>query len=256
MMEINKHSTTPLYAQVRSLILDRIAEGDYKPGSRIPSEMKLCQDLGLSRPTVRQAIQGLVDSGFLVIRKGRGTFVVKEPEPTVIYDFNPGNFSILAKNEYSHDEFDKARIIETSANLDKIFNFTPELYHRGYWMISFVVPGEDDDIIGLGTSYIPVRYFEDLQNQLENDVPMLKIKAGKGEFLPVSSQMYLGTRPCTPSEASTLDIPDRTNVMFVQAILQSKGHFPCEYLTMVFLSEKVQLQITPPAIKSEVPQNL
>jgi GntR family transcriptional regulator len=41
--------------------------------------MALCQELSLSRPTVRQAIAELVSEGILVIVKGRGTFVADEP---------------------------------------------------------------------------------------------------------------------------------------------------------------------------------
>lgn len=58
--------------RVRDVLLDFIA--DMKPGEAIPSERDLCRELGVSRPTVRAAIDDLVRSGLLVRERGRGTF--------------------------------------------------------------------------------------------------------------------------------------------------------------------------------------
>ncbi|MEU8377605.1 GntR family transcriptional regulator [Streptosporangium sp. NPDC048865] len=58
--------------RVRDVLLDFIA--DMKPGEAIPSERDLCKELGVSRPTVRAAIDDLVMSGLLVREHGRGTF--------------------------------------------------------------------------------------------------------------------------------------------------------------------------------------
>ena len=59
-MRLDKHSSIPLYAQLRELLVEQIQDGRYKPGDRIPSELTLCEELDLSRPTVRQAIADLV----------------------------------------------------------------------------------------------------------------------------------------------------------------------------------------------------
>ncbi|WP_232320616.1 MULTISPECIES: GntR family transcriptional regulator [Herbidospora] len=58
--------------RVRDFLLDYVA--DKKPGEAIPSERDLCKELGVSRPTLRAAIDDLVRSGVLVREHGRGTF--------------------------------------------------------------------------------------------------------------------------------------------------------------------------------------
>ncbi len=58
--------------RVRDFLLDLIS--DKKPGEAIPSERDLCAELGVSRPTLRAAIDDLVRSGLLVREHGRGTF--------------------------------------------------------------------------------------------------------------------------------------------------------------------------------------
>jgi GntR family transcriptional regulator len=58
--------------RVRDYLLDLIA--GKKPREAIPSERDLCKELGVSRPTLRAAIEDLVRSGLLVRERGRGTF--------------------------------------------------------------------------------------------------------------------------------------------------------------------------------------
>ena len=75
-IEINRSSPVPLYFQVAEQLEKAIVEGELAPGDRIENEVALAGELGLSRPTMRQAIQLLVDKGLLVRKRGVGTQVV------------------------------------------------------------------------------------------------------------------------------------------------------------------------------------
>lgn len=61
--------------QVLSQMKEQILNGDWKEGEKIPSENQLCETFGVSRVTVRQAIQKLVAQGLLETRLGEGSFV-------------------------------------------------------------------------------------------------------------------------------------------------------------------------------------
>ena len=74
-MYIDKKSPVPIYFQLKNIILDKITKGEYTEGSVIPSERELVDVLNISRMTVRQAINHLVNEGFLFREKGKGTFV-------------------------------------------------------------------------------------------------------------------------------------------------------------------------------------
>lgn len=71
----DRGSKEPLYVQIERTIRDRILSGDWKPGDQIPSEEQLCEDFGVSRVTIRQALRILADDGLLSRGRGRGTFV-------------------------------------------------------------------------------------------------------------------------------------------------------------------------------------
>lgn len=75
-MSVDRSSPIPLYFQVAEQFERAIADGQLAPGDRISTEIALADQLGLSRPTMRQAIQILVDKGMLVRKRGVGTQVV------------------------------------------------------------------------------------------------------------------------------------------------------------------------------------
>jgi GntR family transcriptional regulator len=72
---LNTQSPIPLYRQLADLLASRIRDGQYRPGSRIPSEHQLAARFSIGRPTARHAIDILVRKGMLERRRGAGTFV-------------------------------------------------------------------------------------------------------------------------------------------------------------------------------------
>ena len=90
-LSVDRSSPVPLYFQLSQQLEAAIEHGALTPGSLLGNEIELAARLGLSRPTVRQAIQSLVDKGLLVRRRGVGTQVVhsqvKRPlELSSLYD--------------------------------------------------------------------------------------------------------------------------------------------------------------------------
>lgn len=66
-----------LYDQIKDDLLSKIKDGTYPEGQTIPSELELAEMYGVSRPTIRQALQILVSDGYLEKRRRRGTVVTK-----------------------------------------------------------------------------------------------------------------------------------------------------------------------------------
>ncbi|MEY9951780.1 GntR family transcriptional regulator [Leifsonia sp. EB34] len=73
---LDKTSPVPLYYQLATALEAAIRAETVPPGSRLENEISLGNRLGLSRPTIRRALQELVDKGLLVRRRGIGTQVV------------------------------------------------------------------------------------------------------------------------------------------------------------------------------------
>lgn len=67
----------PLYAQVEAVLASGIQDGTMASGTQLPTEDSLIERFGVSRTTVRTAIQHLASRGLVEIRRGKGTFVTK-----------------------------------------------------------------------------------------------------------------------------------------------------------------------------------
>ena len=80
-------SFSPLYQQIKGLILQSLKAGEWKPGEPIPSEMDLAARFRVSQGTVRKAIDELAAENLLVRRQGKGTFVATHNEDRVQFRF-------------------------------------------------------------------------------------------------------------------------------------------------------------------------
>ena len=75
-LALDRSSPVPLYFQVASRLQQLIEDGDLPVGGRLENEIELADRLGVSRPTMRRAIQYLVERGMLVRKRGVGTQIV------------------------------------------------------------------------------------------------------------------------------------------------------------------------------------
>lgn len=86
-MNVLEDPTRPLYQQVRDELMQRLIDGRWQPGMLLPSEQRLCAELGVSQGTIRKAIDGLVADRLLLRRQGRGTFVSSQEEGHFLFKF-------------------------------------------------------------------------------------------------------------------------------------------------------------------------
>ncbi len=83
---IDRASLEPPYAQVARGMRERIVDGEYRAGDRLPSEAELCALYGVSRMTVRRAVTLLAQEGVVFTENGRGTFVRAPGIGTATFD--------------------------------------------------------------------------------------------------------------------------------------------------------------------------
>lgn len=77
----------PLYSRVRLALCERIRAGIWRPGQKIPSEIEIGRELGVSQGTVRKALDSLASEKLVVRRQGKGTFVVEHTPDDVLFRF-------------------------------------------------------------------------------------------------------------------------------------------------------------------------
>lgn len=81
---LDRLSPQPMYYQLKHRLLEAIAGGGLSPGDLLPGEHRLCEQFGVSRTVVRQALAQLENDGVISRVKGKGTFVTRPKVPEAL----------------------------------------------------------------------------------------------------------------------------------------------------------------------------
>ncbi len=84
----------PLYKQIKSLILQRVIDGVWTPGTALPSEQQLAKEYGVSQGTIRKALDEMTVENIFVRKQGKGTYVSQHSASRSLFHF----FHIVSNN--------------------------------------------------------------------------------------------------------------------------------------------------------------
>lgn len=111
-MPLNKLQVPRISDAVAASLERRILEGSLKPGDRLPPERELSLELGVSRPSLREAIQKLASKGMVQSRQGGGTYITDRLESTF---FDPWQDMMGAHPNLREDLLEFRRMLEGQA---------------------------------------------------------------------------------------------------------------------------------------------
>lgn len=204
-MDLERSGPIPLYFQVSQRIEKALLSGELPVGSRLENEVALGERLGLSRPTVRRAIQEIVDKGLLVRRRGIGTQVVhgqvtRNVELTSLFD----DLARIAKTPSTR--LLSLEIVPADAKIAEklaVAEGSPALYiHR--------LRLADDVPMAVMENWLP-EAFVDMQPDDLVQHGLYQVLRSRGVTMRVARQR-IGARKATNEEAELLDI-DRNSAL-------------------------------------------
>jgi GntR family transcriptional regulator len=115
---IERASFEPAYSQLAGILRQRIADGEFHAGDRLPTEAELIRAYGLSPVTVRRAIKILVDEGAVTATPGRGTFVEAASIATATFDL--GSFRAILADPSVKVRIISVRVIPASGRVARM----------------------------------------------------------------------------------------------------------------------------------------
>lgn len=151
----------PLYERIKAYVTDRIANGTWKAGDKVPSEHELAATLGASRLTVHRAFRELADVGILSRLHGVGTFVA-EPKPisTIVRLHNIAD-EIRDRGDRLSVKVHRIEKVRATEDLAARFEIAPksELFH------SVIVYSANDTPVQLEDRYVSAEFAPDFLEQ-------------------------------------------------------------------------------------------
>jgi GntR family transcriptional regulator len=107
----------PLYSVIASRAETRIRSGEWAPGTRLPPERDLCQQLDVSRATLRQALAELEERGLITRHQGRGTFVTRPRVQTPLSGFFSIREALAARGTQVQTRVVTHEVVEASRQI-------------------------------------------------------------------------------------------------------------------------------------------
>lgn len=215
--QLNKLSTVTLQEQLYSELLNKIKQGVFKPGDMITSELKLSEEYGVSRITVRNSIQQLVDEGYLRKRKGKGTFVNEFIYTEALYKGGSFTENCLQRNAKPSTE-----IVECKLTIGD-----PEMLEslgcKSNKLIEITRIRKVDDVACIvEVDYFPDTYDFLLTNKIEN-TSLLNLIAQKTGVTPAKFIDYFSIAFANKDYAHYLDCPMRTPLLQVKQLVKTSS---------------------------------
>lgn len=235
-MYIDKKSPVPIYYQLKSIILEKISRGEYIEGSIIPSERELVDVLNISRMTVRQAINHLVNEGVLFREKGKGTFVAK----TKIEQKNIMSFSDVVSKKGMVPSTKILHFSREEATKD-ILNLLDLTGNQVVYNIKRLRLA-DDIPVGIEQSYIPEMYCPGLEKY---DLTSSLYKLIGEEYLHVIKYVDNVVEAAKPSkeEKSLLNISLNIPVLNITSVMFTESGIKLQYERSVYRSDEYKYNI-------------
>ncbi len=237
--QIDKSSPMPYHYQLREIIREEIRLDQWRAGDQLPSEHQLCEMYQLSRTTVREALDALVNEGLLLREKGRGTFVA---DPKYLESWSGSAIG------YSDSLTKQGLLIETRVMEMTRIAPTPalrkELDLRTQDEIFFLkrLRYIHSQPILVVDSYIPARLFPNL-NEIDFRTCSLYQTFRDVYKTPVSRvKRVIEAIAANETVSALLSIPAGFPIMYIENTAYTQSGAPIEYYTAWRRGDKSRFQ--------------
>jgi len=233
---IDRSSPVPLYFQVAQHLENAIDSGAVPTGTLFQNEVDLAASLGLSRPTMRRAMQHLVDKGLVVRRRGIGTRVVKPKlhRPLELTSLNDDLNRAGRKPTTEVLSFKRVEAADEVADRLEIPEGTPVLE-------LIRLRRADGEPIAKLINFLPER----LANFSEEDLAehgLYDLIRGQGIALHSATQT-LGARNATAAESRMLDEPKGAALITAQRVTYDDHGMAVEFGTHIYASSRYTFEV-------------
>jgi DNA-binding GntR family transcriptional regulator len=235
---LDRSSPIPLYFQIAENLKRAIEDGTIKPGERLDNELDLTARLGVSRPTVRQAVQRLVEQGLVVRRRGLGTVVVaprilRSVALTSLYD------DLSASHRHPATTVLSAREIEADDEIAAVLSLPSGAPVLSVERLRLA----DGTPLALMHNYLPARLLKGRPEDTLEKSGLYELLRSQGIRLQAGEQV-IGARRATAHEANMLQAPRTATVLTMTRTTFDHEGKPVEHGSHAYLADRYSFTMT------------
>ena len=231
-----ERKVTPLYHQVYVVLRDKIQKGEYPADEPLPGEHQLAEEFGVSRVTLRHTLKNLEVDGFVLRKRGVGTFPLAKPANlTDRYNIGgmlePGKFQDAPAKVKSLS----MQVVESPSHITRQFgNDNPVMRLQRLRSVK-------KEPFSLLTAYLPAAVAEQLnQAELRRDPALMVLE--RSDFLLTRADQSISAVAADEFAAQLLNVPVGTPLIAMSALFSGKDDEPIAVLEGLFRPELYEYQ--------------
>jgi GntR family transcriptional regulator len=229
------HTAIPKYYQLANILRDKIEAGEWPPRSPIPSERQLEQMYYVSRPTIRQAIEYLIQEGLLYREHGRGTFVSPAKLQKGLRELTSFTEDLVSRGITPGQVI---RSIEQVVPPESVAQRLELPADRPVTRIERVRLG-DGIPIGLQTSYIALDAGQEITlEDMERVGSLYRVLEEKLNIIPTEADETLEVTVATRAEAAQLQIKEGSPLLLSERLTFSQDRRPVEFVKILYRGDR------------------
>lgn len=232
---VDRDSRIPLYHQLKTWLIRQIESGELDPGTQIPPEMTLCSSLGMSRTTVREALNQLVAEGWLYRIRGVGTFVRdSQVEPTMARRLTSFAEDMQEQHIPHTSELLSREIVPASLHIAACLQIAP-----GAPVVHLERLGcTEGEPLVLADTYIAQELCPDIIDRELTDRSLYDVLEEEYGLVVAEARRTLEPALATPYEADKLEISPRDPIHLMKSVSYLASERPVEHSRLRFRGDR------------------
>jgi len=234
---IDQKSSEPLYLQLKNKLIERIISGVYKPEEKLPSERVLSEELHISRMTVREALKGLINDGYIYTQIGKGTFVkdILYKQDTVLTGFTEQMQKIGSEVSSKVLEFTLEKV---PINAITMLELKPKDLVYKLKRIRYA----NNKVLAIETAYIPSNFCKGLEKYDFSKESLYAILRNEYGLKLVLAEQTVVASLADDDEYRLFEIQPPEAVLRIKRITKTNLQEPAEYVESVYRGDSYILQ--------------
>jgi GntR family transcriptional regulator len=237
---LDRESPMPIFAQIRERLEDAIAQGALQPNQRIPSERQLSDQFGVSRMTVRQAVDAITRDRLLYSRPGQGTFVA---EPNVIEQplrhLTSFSEDILGRGMQPSSQVLHQEVIPASFELAGLFGLPPTIRVARVRRLRLI----DDEPVAIETVHIPEQFVPGLLDRDLAVESLYEILRSDYGLELVSARQTIQAATASPDEMTHLRMDGPDPVLKISRLTFDAKERLVEFVQSIYRGDRYHLTV-------------
>jgi GntR family transcriptional regulator len=221
---LDKDLPVPLYHQLQSILKAEIESRRWRPDEQLPNESRLAEQFGVSKITVRQALQNLAEQGYIRREQGRGTFVARRK-----FDEGPRELTSFTEEMRRHDLAAASRVLEqyvTEADV-RIADALLLPLQSPIFVLKRVRLA-DGEPMSVQTTHIPAAFVPGLE--IAEDASLYEVLQNRYHLYPARARETYFAMLAEPSTAELLNVPAGSPVFAVERVTMLPNERPFEFV--------------------------